>query len=177
MPKLRPMSIKNADKERKYRKHGEVQKVLDKAGIEWVCIQIANGRRITALCEQLGVARSQLIKWCRDDFDRSTQYEQARQDRADGYADEIEDDFHNAKNDFELKKARELAYQKRWYASKIRPAQYGSTVNIDHSGKVDVSDAQLDARIVALGSAISTAIAEATSGGVDGAASGEEEAS
>ena len=90
---------------------------------------------------------------------------------------EIEDDFHNAKNDFELKKARELAYQKRWYASKIRPAQYGSTVNIDHSGKVDVSDAQLDARIVALGSAISTAIAEATSGGVDGAASGEEEAS
>ena len=106
---------------------------LDMYGIDWVCEQILELRSLTAIAEDAGVGLATLLRWTTADAERSTRVSQARRVAAEAWVEKAEQVVADAKNNFELQKARELAHHYRWRASKISP-QYNDKVVQEHTG-------------------------------------------
>lgn len=106
---------------------------LDLYGIDWVCEQILELRSLTAIAQDADVGLSTLLRWTSSDAERSTRVNQARRVAAEAWVEKAEQVLAEAKTNFELQKARELAHHYRWRASKISP-QYNDKVVQEHTG-------------------------------------------
>lgn len=110
-----------------------VGSVLDMYGVEWVREQVLELRTLSQIAQEADVALSTLIGWIASDTERSARIRDARRLAAEAWVEKAEQIVADAKNNFELQKARELAHHYRWRASKISP-QYNDKVVQEHTG-------------------------------------------
>jgi len=131
------------------------QDIITAYGLDAVCQDIADRKSLTAIAQFLGVSIGTLSTWIDRDPERSARVREARKATARLWDEQAENVLKEAGEDFDLKKAKELAHHYRWRASKIAPAEYGD--RLQHANDPDnplvpaqVTDADLDARIQAL---------------------------
>lgn len=98
---------------------------LDEYGIARLCSDIVGGMTLTAAAKKVGVSIGTLITWIDADVERSACAREARAQAAKVWDEEALALITNAKDPFELAKARESAQHLRWRASKIAPKEYG----------------------------------------------------
>lgn len=132
---------------------GEAITKLDAYGVEAVCADIGDGKSLTAIAKEQGVSIGSLLTWCEADPERSARVREARTLMARFWDEEAERVIEQAGDDFELKKAKELAHHYRWRGSKIAPRDYGDRTTL--AGDPDaplhgLSDAQVEARLAEL---------------------------
>lgn len=123
---------------------------LDAYGVDAVCADIGDQMSLTAIAKAQGVSIGSLLTWCEADPERSARVREARTLMARYWDERAEVVISEAKDDFELKKARELAHHYRWRGSKIAPKEYGDKMTLagdPESPLQGVTDAQLDARL------------------------------
>lgn len=118
---------------------------LDAFGIDQVCDLLSGCKTMTEIAAMAGVSKGSFISWVTDDADRSARVKAARALAATYWEERATQVLEDAPDEFELKKARELAHHYRWRASKIAPREYGDRVAQEISGpdgqsvKVDVN--------------------------------------
>lgn len=123
---------------------------LDTYGLEAVCNDIADRKSLTAIAEHVGVSIGTLLTWVDKDAERSARVREARRAVARLWDEQAETEIRGAGDDFELRRAKELAHHYRWRASKISP-EYGDAVTLKGdkdnplqiAKAVDLSDADL----------------------------------
>lgn len=125
--------------------------LLDQIGIDAICDRLIAGDSQAAISRDLKIAPSILSRWIAGDEQRSARVREARNASADAYADKAEEALlFAAPEQIELTRARELASHYRWMASKRRPAEYGERIQQDIKATVEMSQADVDARIAEL---------------------------
>ena len=110
----------------------EARVKLDKAGTEAICDRICSGESLTHIANEYGVALSSLLAWIDAESDRSVRVREARTAMGKVWDERAEDAIKQAGDEFELKKARELAQHYRWRATKTAKREYGD--QIEHTG-------------------------------------------
>jgi len=124
---------------------------LDQRGVEWLCNQIIDGQSQTSIAQSVGVSLATLSNWIAADIERSARVREARIASSRAYDEKAEQALMDARDPFELAKARELASHYRWKASKTNPKEYGERVEIDQKTSItDLTEEQLDAKLAAL---------------------------
>lgn len=124
---------------------------LDQRGVEWLCNQIIDGQSQTSIAQSVGVSLATLSHWIAADIERSARVREARIASSRAYDEKAEQALMDARDPFELAKARELASHYRWKASKTNPKEYGERVEIDQKTSItDLTEEQLDAKLAAL---------------------------
>lgn len=113
---------------------GEAKQKLDQAGIEQICDWIVERKTMTAIADAIGVSIGSLIVWINSDPEHSARAREARAETAKLWDEQATKVIENAPDEFELKKARELAHHYRWRASKIAPKEYGERLEIENKG-------------------------------------------
>lgn len=93
-----------------------------------------------------------LFKWMRENPEFLSQYERAKQESADAFAEEMADIADDATNDWMAKndpnnpgfqfngehvqRSRLRIDTRKWLASKLKPKKYGEKVDLNHKGNV-----------------------------------------
>lgn len=148
---------------------GSIFDALDKLGIDAVCEALRGGDTYREISKKVGGSKGSLISWLSADKDRSARAREARSIGAAAYDEEAEQLLRDAKDPFELARARELAQHLRWRSSKINP-EYGDKFQFDGNiGVRALPEDELNARLAAkLGAA--TALGAAGVAGIAGRA-------
>ena len=122
-------------------KRGPKTKFTEKLGKE-ICLRLANGETLRAVCRSLGIPESNVRFWVIEDAGPgfAAQYARARDVGMDVVADEIMDIADSAqdaivgndKSDNARIQARKLMVDaRRWYLSKLAPKRYGDKPIVD----------------------------------------------
>jgi hypothetical protein len=136
---------------RKRRNAGQTQKLLDRIGIEALCAEIRAGKTKRALCAELTVAVNSLDQWLAANKEREAPWRAARRESAQAWDELAGEVIQAARNDFQLRKARELGHHYRWRARMINPIEYGDKIEVEQRTTVsDLSEKQIDTRLEAL---------------------------
>ena len=109
---------------------------LAEFGIDEVCAQIVSGASMTAIAAKIGVSFGSLSAWLDADPERSARARDARRSTAKLWDETAAQTILDAKDPFELARAKELAFHYRWRSSKIAPAEYGDKVAVEHTGEM-----------------------------------------
>lgn len=96
--------------------------------------RIDSGEMLSAIARSVGKSKSMLGRWIAADEGRSARVREARSLAAEAWDAEAEEDIKNARDPFELARAKERAHHLRWRASKISPKVYGDKVTQEHTG-------------------------------------------
>jgi hypothetical protein len=134
-----------------------------------ICERIANGESLRAICREDGKpALSTVFRWLSNDRAFQDQYAMARDEQAEAFADELvsisdEQEYEKVEIDgvplavkFDstaVARNRLRIDARKWVASKLKPKKYGDRQVIAGDPEapiLSVSDAQLDARLMAL---------------------------
>lgn len=118
-------------------KSGRAKTKLAKLEIKDVCAAFVNGDSLLKISKRAGVSVASLWNWIEADIDRSLQVKASREVGAHAQADLAEEGLTNAKDPFELAKAKELAHHRRWKASKLMPKMYGEKLDLSVEGRLD----------------------------------------
>jgi hypothetical protein len=102
-------------------KRGQAQARLDRLGIDAFCDRIVSGETMSAVAASLGVSRGSLVNWLGASPERSERARVARMMSAAAFDELAETAIREARDPFELAKARELAIHLRWRAAKCDP--------------------------------------------------------
>jgi outer membrane biosynthesis protein TonB len=105
---------------------------IEKFGIDAIAAALANGTSMTQLSDSIGVNVGSLSEWIATTPERSARAREARIHAARVWDEKAISAIEDAKDPFELTKARELAQHYRWRASKTAPKDYGDKV--EHTG-------------------------------------------
>lgn len=132
------------------------QAEVERYGIDAICADIANRESLTTIAIKIGVSTGTLLTWIEADPERSARAREARTATATLWDEQAEAEIRNAKDDLNLRKAKELAHHYRWRAKAIAPREYGEAVTLKGDKDnplvvrktVDLDDAEL-ARIAA----------------------------
>lgn len=108
---------------------------LEAFGVEAICESIAQGQSMTAIAFNVGVPLGRMLEWIAADPDRSARVREARTAMALHWDEKAEAVIAAAGDEFELKKAREVAHHYRWRAAKIGRRDYGDKVEVAGTGK------------------------------------------
>jgi hypothetical protein len=108
---------------------------LDAIGLDAICGSIAQGNSMTAIAFEAGVSIGSFLNWISADGERSARVREIRIKMALHWDERAEAAIAHAGDEFELKKAREIAHHYRWRAAKIAPRDYGDKVEVQGSGK------------------------------------------
>lgn len=131
-------------------KKGEQSSKLDTMGLDAVCERIERGESVGQFADALGMDRSTTWRWINADAQRSTRVKESLRSSAHGYADKAERvllDLKEAATQAEITRARELASHYRWCASKRDPGVFGDKLDLNHSGKIEMTDDQVNNRV------------------------------
>ncbi len=109
-------------------------------GLDALCMAIVGGETLTAIAKRLTVAIAALLTWIDADSERSARVKEARIKAARAWEEAALDQIQDAKDPFELAKAKEAAHHLRWRASKIAPREYGD--KLQHGGAEDLPPMQ-----------------------------------
>jgi hypothetical protein len=90
-----------------------------------ICRRISDGANLTDIARQEGVSPGTLSEWIESDPERSARARAARILAARVWDDKAASVIEEARDVFELAKAKEMAHHYRWRASKIAPRDYG----------------------------------------------------
>lgn len=134
-------------------KKGEQRNKLDALGIDGLCDRIESGESITQIAESLGMLQKTVRDWVAADDTRSVRVRVSRElsaDACDDQAERVLKDLQAGATPSEIARARELASHYRWRASKRNPKTYGDKLDLNHSGKIEMTDDQVQARIALL---------------------------
>ena len=124
---------------------------------EAICIELAHGRSLVAICKSEGFPSYPTVsRWLRDDERFRQRYARAREDQADYLADEIltiSDDGRNdtyvdqngkVKTDWDVVGRSKLRIDARkWIASKLRPKRWGEVTRHEVDARVDATWADI----------------------------------
>lgn len=110
---------------------------LDAFGIAALCEAILHPKPQHQIAKELGVSAGSLVAWIAADPERSARVREARAQTALMWDDKATHVIEEAKDQFELAKAKELAHHYRWRAAKIAPREYGDKVDVNHGGQDD----------------------------------------
>lgn len=117
-----------------------------------ICEELARGKSLVRICDEINVSYSTVMKWLTDFPDFSDNYTRAREEQAEYLADEIIHliDQEPAKS---LNKAghevidngwvtnqRNRIDARKWIASKLLPKKYGDKQHIELNGTLGLSD-------------------------------------
>lgn len=91
---------------------------------------------MTQIAADACVSVGSLLAWIAADSDRSARVREVRTAMALTWDEKAEAAISYARDEFELRKAKELGHHYRWRASKIAPRDYGDRIAHEHSGKV-----------------------------------------
>lgn len=119
--------------------------------VDKLCLEILEGKMLTTIALEWGVTKSRLMYWLSADSTRSARVREARRQAAMMYDEQAQCAIADAKDDLELKKAKELAHHLRWKASKINPSDYGEKIELKTPDLKEVSDQKLLAMAASLG--------------------------
>lgn len=132
-----------------------------------VCEQISEGKSLRVICEEdksLPTART-IHRWLNDDEDFCQQYARAREAQADALFDEILEIADDGRNDWMERKDRDdqnIGWRengeairrsqlrvdaRKWMAAKLQPKKYGERLDLNHSGSVSMTKADIDAEL------------------------------
>ena len=138
---------------------GVAQDKLNAIGSEQVAEWIADGRSYREIARTAEVGLGSLCMWIDAEPERSHACARARETSAQAFEDQAQEYIHDAADQFELSKAKELAIHLRWRAKVNNPRRYGERTTI--AGDPDaplnprplagVSDQELDAALARLG--------------------------
>lgn len=103
-------------------------------GIDLICSSIADGRTFTGIAKEIGVSFGALMDYVGSNSEFSARVREARTLAARFWDEKAVEVIENAGEDFDLKKAKELAHHYRWRASKIAPKEYGERLEVDGKG-------------------------------------------
>lgn len=105
-----------------------------------ICELIAQGMGLRAICDKSGMpTTSTVCLWLSKHPEFSEQYARAREEQADGFADEIIDIADSvAPETGEVAKAKLQIDARKWKAAKLAPKKYGDKVEQVLSGTVAV---------------------------------------
>jgi hypothetical protein len=110
---------------------------------------------MTSVARENSVSFAALHEWINLNSERSARVNAVRQLMAHYWQEKAESVLESAPDEFELKRAKELAHHYRWRASKIAPKDYGDRVAVEHGGGISLTDVPLtDAQRAALDKAI-----------------------
>lgn len=104
-------------------------------GLSAICEAILQPKPQRLIAEDLGVSPGSLVAWIAADPERSARVREARAQTALMWDDKATHVIEEAKDQFELAKAKELAHHYRWRAAKIAPREYGDKVDVNHGGQ------------------------------------------
>jgi hypothetical protein len=120
-----------------------------------ICQRIAQGESLRAICASDDMpAMSTVFVWLSEDKTFAEQYARAREEQADGYADEIvaiadeppqlvtKDDGEDVEVSLDsaaIQRQRLRIDARKWVASKLKPKKYGDKVDVEHGGTVTVN--------------------------------------
>lgn len=107
---------------------GSKPRVTDGLDIDEVCQRISDGDYLDTIAKDNGIRIGTLLAWLDETPDKSARARAARQATAKYWEEKAASGIADAKDGFELSKAKELAHHYRWRASKIAPKEYGDKV-------------------------------------------------
>ncbi len=116
------------------KKQPTISERIEAFGIEAVCERLSNGMTMTALAEEIGVTVGKLSQWIASDEEHSARAREARIHAARIWDEKALSVVEQARDLFELQRAKELAHHYRWRASKTAPKEYGDKVTQEHTG-------------------------------------------
>ena len=117
-----------------------------------ICSELSKGRSLRSICEgDEYPSRITVFSWLRKNQDFLNQYEIAKQESADSYADEIVDIADDGTNDYmerqvgdktitvpnteHIQRSRLRVDARKWIASKLKPKKYGEKMDVTSDGK------------------------------------------
>lgn len=108
--------------------------------LEMLCDKIIAGDMMREVALEWGVTIYRLRRWIAAEPSRAAAVRAARTLSAATYDEKAEQAIKDAKDDLELKRAKELAHHYRWKASKIDPGQYGDKLEVGGPGDFSKTD-------------------------------------
>lgn len=140
-----------------------------------ICERISNGESLRAIClDEHMPGKSTVFRWLAADQVFQDQYTRAREAQAETLADEmvdIADDGHNdwmeknfgedtrwVENGEAIRRSALRIDTRKWVAARLLPKKYGDKTQLEHTGKMEVTDT--DSR--QLSRAILAVLSEAT---------------
>lgn len=111
-----------------------------------ICELIARGMSLRAICASADMpAGGTVHRWLVEHQDFQEQYARAREEQADGFADEIIDIADSvAPETGEVAKAKLQIDARKWKAAKLAPKKYGEKLELDADMRVKVETRSLE---------------------------------
>ena len=97
---------------------------------EDVLLRIEGGETIASIAESLSRDRSVLWRWLHGDEQRSARARAAMAISAYAWDEKAEQGINNARDPFELSKAKEMAHHYRWRARVVAPKTHGDKTTL-----------------------------------------------
>lgn len=126
------------------------KKKLDAVGEKDIVDLIASGAGYRMIAAKYAVSLGTLHAWINATPERSHACACASVLASHVEDDTALDEIAGAKDPFELSRARELAIHRRWRAKALNPKKYGDKVDLNHGGKIDLTDDQVTTRLTLL---------------------------
>ena len=127
-----------------------------------ICAELAEGRSMRSVLRDDGMpSMTTVFRWLRENETFQQQYARAKEEAADSLADEIVDIADERDGKAIMAEGEEVAVvfdstavarnrlridARKWIAAKLKPKKYGDKLDLEHSGKVDLADALMEAR-------------------------------
>lgn len=106
------------------------REAMDAFGVDALCEAIGDEKSLTAIAKERGVSVGAMLVWVEADPERSARVREARSVMARAWDEKAERLLAEAADEFELKKAKELAHHYRWRAKAIAPKEYGDRTTL-----------------------------------------------
>ncbi len=112
---------------------------MDAFGVDAVCEAIMDRKSLTLIASEAGTSLTTLLRWLDADSERSARVREARSAMGKIWDERAESVIEDAQDEFELKKAKELAHHYRWRSAKVAPRDYGDKIDLNHGGSIDAN--------------------------------------
>jgi hypothetical protein len=120
---------------------------LEQSGIDSICQRVEDGESLRAISLDLGVPLSSANKWIDIDENRRVHYAQARDSRAEGYFEDLDDvskDATTALTAVEVAGLRLKADNIKWKLARMNAKKYGDKVSVGGADDLPPIKSSLD---------------------------------
>jgi hypothetical protein len=108
---------------------------FDQAIADRICEAIVQGKSLRRICAAKDMPSvTTCMKWLREDAIFAQQYARAKEEQADGYADELIE-LANEATATNANAIRVRADILKWVCSKLKPRRYGDRLDVRHEGQ------------------------------------------
>lgn len=113
------------------RKTGRPRSEFDQKTADRICDQIIEGKSLRRICtEKWAPSKKIVLRWLKENAAFAAQYSRAREEQADGYADELMElgKQANSENAHAIRVRADII---KWVCSKLKPKRYGDRLALD----------------------------------------------